>query len=138
MAIRSVKVRKQWEYTARNGAKATDYPWGNEWKEKYANINTTRLAEVGTSPDATLEGDVRDMLGNVSEWTSSKYVAYKGNKLVTQEAEEKGYTVYRGMAYITIADFLKKPKIFSTVRHALPGDQREGLIGFRIVCETDQ
>ncbi len=124
----------EWEYAARNGSQTTDFPWGNEWNPDYANISTSRLAEVGKYPEATSDG-IKDMLGNVSEWTTSKYSLYKGSNLETPTGEKKGNIVYRGMSLITNESYLKNSRSLTTFRYHTMAEERASWIGFRLVCE---
>lgn len=59
---------EEWEKAAR-GSDGRRYPWGNEWIDGMANVeskDTTPVSEheAGASPDGCV-----DMLGNVQEWT---------------------------------------------------------------------
>lgn len=129
-----VPTEIEWEYAARNGSQTTDFPWGNEWQPDFANINKGRLSEVGKYPEATFNG-VRDMLGNVSEWTTSKYIQYKGRNLEKLDGEIKGHTIYRGMNYVTNDSYLKNTKGLTTFRHNTMADKKMGWVGFRLVCQ---
>lgn len=67
----------EWEWTARRGEEATAYPWGNEPPEGQL-CWSGGLARAGSCPlGAFSRGDtaehVRDLAGNVSEWTSSEW-----------------------------------------------------------------
>lgn len=124
----------EWEYVARNGAQQTDFPWGNEWKPDFANVDKGKLAEVGAYPEATLAG-VKDMLGNVNEWTSSKYALYKGNNAEKPAAEKEGRMVTRGSSWDTSNVLLKKPEWLVTFRYRTPAEEKAAYLGFRLVCE---
>jgi serine/threonine protein kinase/formylglycine-generating enzyme required for sulfatase activity len=127
----------EWEYAARNGSEATTYPWGNEWREGAANLNTTRLSEVGKYPEETKSG-LKDMLGNVTEWTSSRYAVYDGNKMIELDDKVKGDIVFRGFSLIMESRHLANPQWLITYRHHKPRNEKQGYLGFRIVCEVKQ
>lgn len=126
---------EEWEYAARNGSRSTSFPWGDTWQPSSANINTGKKSEVGTFPEETLVGGLKDMLGNVQEWTSSKYALYPGHTVDKPEAEIKGETVKRGSAYVAAPVLLKNPQWLSTLRGTSPAEQTSPYVGFRIVCQ---
>jgi serine/threonine-protein kinase len=68
---------EEWEYVARGGEKGLRYPWGNEWRDGFANVRRpsgSTLAPVGSfRMDRSPFGDVYDLAGNVSEWVEDSY-----------------------------------------------------------------
>jgi formylglycine-generating enzyme required for sulfatase activity len=75
-------TEEEWEKAAR-GPNGNAYPWGNEWAEGRSNTFETGVKEpldIGHFNDVSSYG-VHDMLGNVQEYTSSWFSAYKGNPL---------------------------------------------------------
>ncbi len=125
----------EWEYAARNGSRATSFPWGDTWQPSSGNINTIKKSQVGEFPEETLVGGLKDMLGNVQEWTSSKYALYPGHTADKPEAEIKGHIVVRGSAIAVSSILMKNPQWLSTLRSTSPPEQTSGSIGFRIVCQ---
>ena len=89
-------TEEEWEFAARNGARDSMFPWGNSWEDGRANINQQKSpVDVGSFPNgATLNG-VEDMIGNVSEWTSSKARFYDNRLPMIKNAR-----VQRGGSFI--------------------------------------
>jgi formylglycine-generating enzyme required for sulfatase activity/tRNA A-37 threonylcarbamoyl transferase component Bud32 len=92
-------TEEEWEAAAR-GKSARAYPWGATFElGKAITLSSQRVgpAPVGYASGRTPEG-VRDLIGNVWEWTSSRYAAYPGGKPMQLSDI---YYVVRGGAYNT-------------------------------------
>jgi formylglycine-generating enzyme required for sulfatase activity len=124
----------EWERAARH----TDgriYPWGNEFDLRRCNMGETDIggtAAVGLFPLGDAACGAADMVGNVWEWCSTKwlpdYVDYEvkvDNDLASIERR-----VLRGGAFYSNAQLLR-----CTTRnsYAAPGN-RYSSIGFRVVA----
>ena len=74
------------------------------------------------------------MLGNVSEWTSSKFSMYKGHPF--PDKDDKAFIV-RGLNFrsSTETKLFEKPKLMLTVRSTVPESFDDSFLGFRLVCE---
>lgn len=83
---------KEWEFAARCGEKNFLYPWGNEWKEGFANVQNTVLLPINEYQKEELCFGIFGMIGNASEWTDSNYNSsgYSGGK------EDSNLKVVRG------------------------------------------
>ncbi|MGB7068413.1 MAG: SUMF1/EgtB/PvdO family nonheme iron enzyme [Pyrinomonadaceae bacterium] len=126
-------TEEEWEYAARNGQRQTSFPWGDDWREDVAKLNG-RAVSVGTSADETLVGGVKDMLGNVSEWTMSEYSLYKGHP--GNITRDRKYISVRGFNWNTPARLLRKPNWLTTFRNPVPSDEKFAFLGFRLVCDS--
>lgn len=68
----------EWEYAAR-GPKGLVYPWGNEWDPARCNSNDKNvpngrdLTPVDAYPKGASPFGVKDLVGNLCEWTCTPY-----------------------------------------------------------------
>ncbi|MBU1049575.1 formylglycine-generating enzyme family protein [Candidatus Bipolaricaulota bacterium] len=85
----------EWEFSAR-GPNGHLYPWGSSFRSAFCNTrsgNVGHTLPVGTrSPLGDSPFGLQDMVGNVSEWTSSQfrpypYVATDGREVMEGESE---------------------------------------------------
>ena len=89
----------EWEKAGR-GTEGFRYPWGNEWDETRTNTYEAGYdgpVDIGKFNDVSPFG-VHDMMGNVQEWTTSKYQPYKGGKKDPNATENM--KVVRGLSYL--------------------------------------
>ncbi len=66
-------TEQEWEAAAR-GAEGYRYPWGNDWVHRY--VATVETMPVDQHPENCSVFGIREMIGNVFEWTSSPYLPY--------------------------------------------------------------
>ena len=135
----------EWERAARAGT-ATRYYWGNDIDPRYANFSDRNdptgasigslddgqaiTAPVGSYPPNALE--LRDMAGNVREWTCSEYdSSYSGaeQRCSTRRSNE-GQRVVRGGSWNSGAGELR-----SAVRLPRKPGSQDAMTGFRVVME---
>lgn len=122
----------EWEYAARNGAKSTLYPWGNDWKADLTvmNVSGSEPVAVGSKPKGANELGVVDLIGNVWEFTSSSLEPYPGNNAVGVDKEPGKRVVLRGGSAHEDA---VKLKINAAFRADVGVGQKEKNVGFRLV-----
>ena len=123
-------TEEEWEYAARNGAQGNLYPWGNEWRDGCANINSNAPRPVGSYADCASTTGVLDLIGNVWEWTSTKAAPYPGADRLPREIRQEGQII-RGGSYRE--DFNGPDAITATRRSVVPVTAQEADIGFRLV-----
>jgi len=135
----------EWEYAARAGGKAR-YIWGETMDPRYANFsdrNDPTGSSIGslddgyavTAPVGSYQPNaagLRDMAGNVWEWTCSDYNPnYAGEEQHCSTARpHQGQRVIRGGSWNNGAGDLRPAK-----RLGRKPDTRDGMTGFRVVME---
>lgn len=129
-------TEEEWEMAAR-GTDGRQWPFGNNLKEgqcntKYADIDKI-LPVGGLSKDVSPYG-VYDMCGNVSEWTSSWYLPYKGSSLKRDSFGEK-YKVVRGGSWVMPAIPYSRAAYRA---NTYPPEFKHRGIGFRCVKDVDE
>lgn len=125
-------TEEEWEAAAR-GPKGNRYPWGNDWDPTKS--NTLEAGFRSPVDVGKFEGDVspfgvRDMFGNVQEWTATIYKAYPGNPKAGAAEFNSGYRILKGFGSHHTG--LKSSGLFS--RSAYPGNY---LADFGCRCGKD-
>lgn len=118
----------QWEKAAR-GVDGRIYPWGNQPRKDRANYNSASVMAVGSFECPECPYGLKDMSGNVWEWTRSPYqpLPFNPDSNRTNLAEDALW-IMRGGAFSDDANNIR-----AAVRGgADPGARRE-FIGFRLV-----
>jgi len=125
-------TEEEWEYAARNGSKGNLYPWGDSYDPKCAVLDEpTREPKPVGSKTCTDDFGVKDLIGNVFEWTSSEPKLYPGNKAAALRELTEPFRMIRG------GSFFKKATgpqpISSTYRLDMAASKRSAELGFRLV-----
>jgi formylglycine-generating enzyme required for sulfatase activity len=143
----------EWEYAARAGGEA-EQPWGAIATDacRYANVADQSAADqypgwhifgcddayVNTSPVGTFEPNafgLKDMLGNVIQWTEDCWSADYTNAPVNGSARtdgDCGQRELRGSSWFSSPDFVR-----ASYRIHFAADYRATSIGIRIVRELE-
>jgi formylglycine-generating enzyme required for sulfatase activity len=91
----------EWEKAAR-GPEGKAYPWGDvfDWtKSNTIEAGARNTVEVGSVAGDVSDYGVRDMMGNVMEWTSDTLKPYKGNTVKGFVGFNGNYVATRGASY---------------------------------------
>lgn len=129
---------EEWEYAARSGTRQNVFPWGSEWIAGRANVATGALKEVGASGDVTELWEIKDMMGNVIEWTSSPFGYYPNfpENLKDSRYKNSGKFTLRGLSFSLEGSALKKTDLNFTYRQPASGGVKQNYIGFRLACNS--
>lgn len=100
----------EWEKAAR-GSDGRKWPWGNKFDPEKTHTEETSqgwTAPVGSHPEDKSPYGVYDMGGNLSEWTSSHYLPYPGNKFDDGRYSKNAY-VLKGGPFLLPGRFHSRP-----------------------------
>ena len=126
----------EWERAARGPAGVNDlyqrWPWGNELTPQHANhaaSGIVRTAAVGSHPAGRVpEWGVEDMIGNVWEWTSTKWVNSYAGYAPHDDIEGTENRVLRGGAW-----YFDHTLARCAFRGSDAPEYRNYRIGFRVI-----
>jgi serine/threonine-protein kinase len=124
-------TEEEWEYAARNGARADLYPWGPDWRENAAVLKEATPSPVGSRTEGRNRWGIADLIGNVWEWTSSKTSLYPGNTAKFPDSI-KDWVAIRGGCYVSDPGKGDAP-VTACMRDFVPPSTRNTLLGFRLV-----
>jgi serine/threonine-protein kinase len=122
-------TEEEWEFAARNGGQYRAFPWGESWEDGRAIVKAATPKAVGSEPGGNNKWGVVDLIGNVSEWTSSKASVYSG---LTIPPAQKDWVVVRGGSYASDPGDPQFP-ISATYRDWYKPTLRHPTFGFRLV-----
>ncbi|MHC5009925.1 MAG: formylglycine-generating enzyme family protein [Planctomycetota bacterium] len=147
-AGKHIPTEAEWEICAA-GPHGFYYPWGNEWfpdgrranwgaHYKPDEIHPMPIA-VGSIEEGVSPYGAYDMLGNLSEWTSSWFMVYPGNSqehpFASSTAEEGFVKVIRGGNYLDQETLVLRVQARNFVMRAPRAPPRPGnrfeTVGFR-------
>eukprot|EP00105_Crassostrea_gigas_P031068 XP_011453640.2 PREDICTED: sulfatase-modifying factor 2 [Crassostrea gigas] len=133
-------TENEWEFAARGGLQGKIYPWGdryqknrtNLWQGKFPEGNTKVDHWEGTSPvdfyRAQNQFGLYDMLGNVWEWTSTRYY----DRVVDRKLQEVMYVV-KGGSFIDSREGHCNRIVRTAQRMGLQPEYTAQNVGFRCV-----
>jgi iron(II)-dependent oxidoreductase len=133
-AQRRLPSEAEWEFAAGRAR----YPWGDEPPtpaHAQLDLAADEPSEVGAHARGDTPSGLRQLLGNVWEWTATDFAPYPGFEAGPyREYSEPwftGHRVLRGGAFATRARLLR-----NTWRNFYPPERRDVLAGFR-TCARD-
>jgi serine/threonine protein kinase/formylglycine-generating enzyme required for sulfatase activity len=122
----------EWEFAARNGGQYRAFPWGDSWEDHRAVVMAASPRPVGSNPDGKNRWGVLDLIGNISEWTSSKASVYSGQEI---PAANSDWLVVRGGSYASDPSDSQIP-ISATYRDWFDPTLKHPTFGFRLASSA--
>lgn len=124
----------EWEKAAR-GTDGRMYPWGPDFSAEKCNTEESgirRLTPVTYYPQGQSVFGVHDLIGNVLEWTASRYLPYDSSEYDSPDFQE-GFVVLRGGSWLH-----QGAHSTCATRLYAPADNKSNFIGFRCVKEVER
>jgi serine/threonine-protein kinase len=118
----------EWEFAARDGGQYKAFPWGDTWEDRRAVVKGASPRPVGSYPEGKNRWGVLDLIGNISEWTSSKASVYTGKEI---PPANRDWLVIRGGSYASDPNDSQIP-ISATYRDWFNPTLRHPTFGFRL------
>jgi len=123
----------EWEYAARAGSSSIRF-WGDDPHAGCSLANTAECKDDYryAAPAGTLAPNpfgLRDMLGNLAEWTCSEYgKGYSGQEARCSDVAGNAPRVFRGGSWLDAPDLVR-----SAARDGAPANLGLNTVGFRVV-----
>jgi formylglycine-generating enzyme required for sulfatase activity len=122
----------EWERAAKGADHNNRFPWGQDWIADAANVEAMGPKPVGSFPKGDTPKGIKDMIGNVAEWTSSQTSIYPDNShLEPLDATEAAKHIVRGGSYESSPQGLRPVSV--TARGSVVPTGKSASIGFRLV-----
>ncbi len=122
----------EWERAAKGVDFNNRFPWGNDWIAEAGNVEAMGPKPVGSFPKGDTPNGIKDMIGNVGEWTSSKSSIYPENSHIEElDPEELAKHIVRGGSYESSPTGPRPVSVMA--RGSYPPTEKLPNVGFRLV-----
>lgn len=140
----------EWEHAARGGRRDVRFPWGdrepndsdffpcNIWQGRFPHSDLGLDGHIGTAAARSFAPNafgLYNMVGNVWEWTSQRFMVRSLSKSVRQHhAGKSGYMVCKGGSFLCHASYCYRYRIAARIGNSR--DSSTSHQGFRLVYDV--